>query len=94
MSQADYLTATVSVAQTPDEVFAAVTNVRGWWSENIIGDTADLHDEFVFTDDSRYPGGDRPVEEGHPLLPIPTHRGCARDPGRLARRGRRSHLRR
>jgi Activator of Hsp90 ATPase homolog 1-like protein len=56
MSQTDYLTATMSVAQTPDEVFAAITNVRGWWSENIIGDTADLHDEFVFTDDSKYPG--------------------------------------
>jgi uncharacterized protein YndB with AHSA1/START domain len=56
MSHTDYLTATMSVEQTPDEVFAAITNVRGWWSENIIGDTAALHDEFVFTDDSRYAG--------------------------------------
>jgi hypothetical protein len=56
MSHTDYLTATMSVEQTPDEVFAAITYVRGWWSENIIGDTAALHDEFVFTDDSRYPG--------------------------------------
>lgn len=56
MSRTDYLTATMSVDQTPDEVFAAITNVRGWWTENIIGDTAALHDEFVFTDDSRHPG--------------------------------------
>jgi hypothetical protein len=56
MSHTDYLTATMSVDQTPDEVFAAITNVRGWWNENVIGDTAALHDEFVFTDDSSYPG--------------------------------------
>jgi Activator of Hsp90 ATPase homolog 1-like protein len=56
MSHTEHLTATMSVDQMPDEVFAAITNVRGWWSENIIGDTAALHDEFVFTDDSSYPG--------------------------------------
>lgn len=56
MSHTDYLTATMSVDRTPEAVFAAITNVRGWWSENIIGDTAALHDEFVFTDDSSYPG--------------------------------------
>ena len=56
MSHTDHLTATMSVDRTPDEVFAAVTDVRGWWSQNIIGDTAALHDEFVFTDDSSYPG--------------------------------------
>ncbi|GAB2664473.1 SRPBCC family protein [Nocardia goodfellowii] len=50
------LTATMSVSQTPDEVFAALTDVRGWWNENIIGDTAAPYDEFVFTDDSEYAG--------------------------------------
>lgn len=64
MPHTDYLTATMSVAQTPDEVFAAITNVRGWWSENIIGDTADLHDEFVFTDDSRYAGETARAKQG------------------------------
>lgn len=56
MSNTEYLTATMTVDQTPEEVFAAVTNVRGWWSENLIGDSAALHDEFVFTDDSAYAG--------------------------------------
>lgn len=64
MSHTDYLTAAMSVDQPPAEVFAAITNVRGWWSENIIGDTADLHDEFVFTDDSSYPGEAARSKEG------------------------------
>jgi regulatory protein YycH of two-component signal transduction system YycFG len=56
MSNTEYLTATMTVDQTPDEVFQAITNVRGWWSENLIGDTAALRDEFVFTDDCEYAG--------------------------------------
>jgi hypothetical protein len=36
------------VDQTPEEVFNAVTNVRGWWSENIEGGTARLNDEFLY----------------------------------------------
>jgi hypothetical protein len=56
MSSTDHLSATITVDHTPDEVFAAITDVRGWWSENIIGATAELHDEFVFTDDSTQPG--------------------------------------
>ncbi|MGV9784908.1 SRPBCC family protein [Nocardia farcinica] len=56
MPNTEYLTATMSVRRTPAEVFAAVTNVRGWWNENIIGATAAPGDEFVFTDDIRYAG--------------------------------------
>ncbi|KAB8192015.1 SRPBCC domain-containing protein [Nonomuraea phyllanthi] len=56
MSNTTHLTATMTVDRTPDEVFAAVTNVRGWWNENLIGDTAVLLDEFVFTDDSERAG--------------------------------------
>ncbi|MEO3805233.1 SRPBCC domain-containing protein [Nonomuraea sp. B1E8] len=56
MLNSAHLTATMTVDRTPDEVFAAITNVRGWWNENLIGDTAVLLDEFVFTDDSEHAG--------------------------------------
>src|SRR5262245_24531070 len=38
MTKSDYSTS-ISVKQSPREVFNAINNVRGWWSENIIGDT-------------------------------------------------------
>ncbi len=41
-------TTTFLIDQTPEEVFNAVTNVRGWWSAQIEGNTAALHDEFRF----------------------------------------------
>ncbi|MGV9385466.1 SRPBCC family protein [Nonomuraea sp. NPDC003707] len=56
MPDTEYLTATMTVDRTPEQVFEAITNVRGWWSENLIGHSAALHDEFVFTDDSEYAG--------------------------------------
>lgn len=37
-----------SVKKSPHEVFKAVTNVRGWWSQNIQGDTEKQGDEFIF----------------------------------------------
>ncbi|KAA8890439.1 SRPBCC domain-containing protein [Nocardia colli] len=64
MSNDDHLTATTTVDHTPDEVFAAITNVRDWWSENLIGATAALHDEFVFTDDCKYAGETVQEKEG------------------------------
>ena len=36
------------VDKSPKEVFNAVTNVRGWWSEEIEGSTNKLNDEFAY----------------------------------------------
>lgn len=44
------LTIEIVVPNTPEQVFAAVTNVRGWWSEDVDGETTDVGDEFTFTD--------------------------------------------
>ncbi|GGG99856.1 hypothetical protein GCM10007415_39630 [Parapedobacter pyrenivorans] len=47
MDNQDFKT-TFAVTATPQEVFAAVNNVREWWSENIEGDTDKLGSEFVY----------------------------------------------
>jgi len=47
MTTPDFST-TFSVDQTPNAVFNAINNVRGWWSENIEGGTDKLNDEFTY----------------------------------------------
>lgn len=47
MKNQDYST-TFLVDQTPDEVFTAITNPRGWWSEEIEGKTDELNAEFFY----------------------------------------------
>jgi hypothetical protein len=44
----DY-TASFTVDQTPEEVFNAINNVRGWWSGEIKGDTNKLGAEFTYS---------------------------------------------
>lgn len=48
MNNQDFATGFV-VDQTPEEVFNAINNVRGWWSENIEGSTYQLNDEFTYS---------------------------------------------
>ena len=48
-------TAAFSVDRAPDEVFHAINNVRGWWSEDIEGDTDKTGAEFTY----RYQGSHR-----------------------------------
>jgi len=41
-------TTTIVVDQTPKEVFNAINNVRGWWSEEIEGPTDKLNEAFDY----------------------------------------------
>lgn len=47
MSAQDFTT-TIVLDQSPETVFKAIQNVRGWWSEEIEGKTAELNDEFNY----------------------------------------------
>jgi hypothetical protein len=47
MTTSDFTTS-ILVEQTPEEAFNAVNNVRGWWSEEIEGNTDQLGDVFQY----------------------------------------------
>ncbi len=47
MATSDFTT-TLMVDKTPKEVYDAINDVRGWWSENIEGSTDKLDDEYVY----------------------------------------------
>ncbi len=44
----DGFTTSFTVEQTPYEVFAAINNVRGWWSGEVSGETSKLDAEFTY----------------------------------------------
>lgn len=39
---------TIVVDQSPEKVFTSINNVKGWWSENVVGGTDKLNDEFIY----------------------------------------------
>ncbi|RZJ28954.1 MAG: SRPBCC domain-containing protein [Flavobacterium sp.] len=41
-------TTTISVDNSPEEVFNAVNDVRGWWHGEVDGDTHNLNSEFTY----------------------------------------------
>jgi hypothetical protein len=47
MTEHSYST-TIDVAVTPDEAFAAINDVRGWWSHDVEGSTDTVNEEFTF----------------------------------------------
>ncbi len=47
MTNSDFKTS-FSVRLAPQEIFDAINNVRGWWSENVEGNTTRLGEEFLY----------------------------------------------
>jgi len=61
----DNLTIAFTVDNTPEEAFAAITNVRGWWSGQIDGSTEELGAEFTY----RYQDVHRSTQQITELIP-------------------------
>lgn len=50
-----HYTVSFLVDQTPQEAFQAINNVNGWWTENVVGSSEKLNDEFeVYFEDVHY----------------------------------------
>ena len=73
----DSYTTTVTIDRPPAEVFEAINNVRGWWSEEVVGDTDGM---YVITSprDELTPvtpqGGGLYFGDGRSFVPGPTTR--------------------
>jgi len=48
MEQQQDFTTTIVVDQSPEEIFKAINNPKGWWQGEIYGDTAEVNDEFTY----------------------------------------------
>jgi uncharacterized protein YndB with AHSA1/START domain len=48
MKQGKDFTTSILVDQSPEEVFAAINDVRGWWQGTIKGNTEKLNEEFTY----------------------------------------------
>ncbi|NNU33425.1 SRPBCC domain-containing protein [Mucilaginibacter sp. S1162] len=46
MNKEQNFNTTIIVDKSPAEVFDAINNVKGWWTENLEGSTHNLNDEF------------------------------------------------
>jgi hypothetical protein len=57
--------ATFTVDQTPDAVFAAIVDVRSWWTGDIDGAAEQLGDEFTY----RYEDEHRSTQQVMELVP-------------------------
>jgi hypothetical protein len=58
-------TASFTVDRSPGEVFAAINDVRGWWTGDIDGPTAAVGDEFTY----RYEDVHRSTQRVTELVP-------------------------
>ena len=61
MTSRDYTT-TIQVDATPDQVFHAINDVRGWWAGEIEGDTAKVGAEFTYRYENFHTSTQRVIE--------------------------------
>jgi hypothetical protein len=65
-----YYSATITVDKSPEGTLKAIQNLRGWWSKDIEGDTANVGDECTHRyKDVRHPADGVSTSLLHPPLP-------------------------